>query len=124
MNPSAPEKFRAWFPAVVFERGRFRVVACCDQNKTVRDSIRFRVEGSVPDALGSLSWSEREVSERTRVQMLEEALEAFVAAKAEDSAARSLALVPVGGIEHFQAPGVGDLPTQNASAEQLEQVVR
>lgn len=93
MMPTRPEAFRALFPQVVYETHRYRVVARLVENKTVPDSLRFSVEGAVVDAMGKPAWSTDEVSQASRVKMLEEALEAFVAAKAEEcsgSAVRQL----------------------------------
>lgn len=84
MNPTRPEAFRALFPQVVYETHRYRVVARLVECKTVPDSIRFTVEGAVVDSMGKLAWSVDQVSQRSRMDMLEESLEAFVAAKAEE----------------------------------------
>lgn len=89
MNPTDPEMFRRWFPAVVYEAGRFRVVARLAENKTVRDRVRFECEGRVADSMGKPAWDSREVSMRKRTDLLEEALEAFVAKAAEMATADS-----------------------------------
>ncbi len=73
------------FPQVVYETHRYRVVARLVECKTVPDSIRFSVEGACCDSMGKLAWSVDQVSQRSRMEVLEEALEAFVAAKAEEA---------------------------------------
>lgn len=83
MNPTNPELFRRWFPAVIYEAGRFRVVARLAENKTVPDTIRFVAEGRVADSMGQPCWEAGEVSQRKRVELLEEALEAFTVKAAE-----------------------------------------
>lgn len=83
MQPTNPELFRQWFPAVIYEAGRFRVVASLSENKTVRDRVRFECEGRVADSMGKPAWDSKEVSMRKRTDLLEEALEAFVVMAAE-----------------------------------------
>lgn len=83
MSPSNPELFRQWFPAVIYEVGRFRVVARLAENKTVPDRVRFECEGRVADSMGKPAWDSKEVSMRKRTELLEEALEAFVVKAAE-----------------------------------------
>lgn len=83
MQPSNPELFRQWFPAVIYEAGRFRVVARLAENKTVPDRVRFECEGRVPDSMNQACWSAGEVSMRKRIELLEEALEAFTVKAAE-----------------------------------------
>lgn len=87
MQPSRPDTFRAWFPAIVYEAGPFRVVAKLNENKTVPDTVRFDVEGRSVDAMGQACWQATMVSHRRRVELLEEALAAFVCSAAESATA-------------------------------------
>lgn len=72
------DTFRARFPAVIYDSGRYRVVASLQVNKTVPDAIRFQVEGRTVDALGEPCWSVDTVPARKRFDLLEDALASWV----------------------------------------------